>query len=225
MLINRPPLIGTLIVLVLSSCGGAPEELLLEINQGEDSVRRYSIDQLGEFLSEREKTGAVFSKGELEAVELLRDVAKSEHEIIVNRMRAISALSRLEKTDNTDLFIDGLSSSYWGIRWESTKGLVSHPNPKAVGALISRLQKEKERVVLLDTVKALSHAGGEEALQALFLVYFDESSRHFDNRMKAHAAICRLTGKEFSIENSHEWLKYYQERFTPGAGAVTGEKE
>ena len=43
--------------------------------------------------------------------------------------------------------------------------------------------------------------------------------------MKAHAAICRLTGKEFSIENSHEWLKYYQERFTPGAGVVTGEKE
>ena len=225
MLTNRSPLIGTLLILALSSCGETPDELLLEINQGEDTVRRYSIDQLGDFLSEREKSGAVFSKGELEAVELLRDVAKSENEVIVNRMRAISALSQLEKTDNTAVFIDGLSSRYWGIRWESTKGLAIHPTPKAVGALISRLKVERERVVLLDTVKALSRAGGEDALEALFLVYFDESSLHFDNRMKAHAAICRLTGKEFGLENSHEWLKYYQERFTPGAGAATGKKE
>ena len=95
----------------------------------------------------------------------------------------------------------------------------------AVKALVSRLRVEKERIVLLDTVKALSLAGGEEALQALFLVYFDESSRFYDNRMKAHSAICRLTGKEFGLENTHEWLKYYQARFSPKTGAATGKKE
>ena len=225
MLTIRSPLILILASLLLSSCGGGPEELLLEINQGESTVRRYSIDDLGEFLSEIERGGEAFSKGELEAVELLRDIAKSKNEIIVNRMRAISALSQLENTDNTEVFINGLNSRYWGIRWESTKGLAAHPSPRAVEALVSRLRTEKERVVLLDTVKALSHAGGEEALKALFLVYFDESSRHYDNRMKAHSALCRLTGKEFGLENSHEWLEYYQERFSPKAGAVTGKKE
>ena len=222
---NRISLPGSLLLLTLCSCGGDPDNLLLEINQGESTTRRYSIDELGRFLSEREKEGEAYSRGELEAVELLRDIARSRNEVIVNRMRAISALSQLNKIDNTELFIEGLSSEYWGIRWESTKALSAHPSPGAVKALVSRLPIEKERVVLLDTVKALPLAGGEEALHALFLVYFDESSRFYDNRMKAHSAICRLTGKEFGLENSHEWLKYYQARFSPKAGTATGKKE
>ena len=222
---KSPILLGLLLTFSLSSCGGNPDDLLLEISQGEGRSRRYSIDELGQFLTEREQEGEAFSKGELEAVDLLRDIARSRNEVIVNRMRAISALSRLQKTDNTDVFIEGLSSEYWGIRWESTKGLSAHPSPRAAQALASRLQVEKERVVLLDTVKALAQAGGDEALQALFLVYFDESSRFFDNRMKAHSAICKLTGKDFTLEDTHAWLKYYEARFSPKTGAPADKKE
>lgn len=225
MLTIRLLLPGLAMALFLASCGSSPEHLLLEISQGDASVRRYSIDELGEFLSSREKGGSPFTTGEIQAIELLRDIARSGTEEIVNRMRAISALGQLNKVDNTSLFIEGLSSDYWGIRWESTKGLSAHPDPSAIGPLVARLRKEKERIVLLDTVKALSLAEGDEALEALFLVYFDQSSRHFDNRMKAHAAICRLTGKQFTIEDSHEWLKYYQERFPPESGPAAGKKE
>ena len=211
--------------LFLGSCKTTTDKLVLEISQGESSVRRYTIAELGEFLSGREQAGFPFTRGELQAIELLRDITKSDTEEVVNRMKAITALNRLNKVDNTSLFLEGLSSRYWGIRWECAKGLAAHPSPGAVGPLVDRLKTEKERVVLLDIVKALALAGGEDALDALFQVYFDESSRHFDNRMKAHAAICRLTGREFGLENANEWLKYYRERFPAKTAGPAGGKE
>ena len=85
------PLPGLLISLLLAGCGTSSQDLLLEVRKGE----AYSIIDLGQYLSSREAAGEEFSKGDLAAIELLRDVAGTDP-VVANRMRAIAALADLE---------------------------------------------------------------------------------------------------------------------------------
>lgn len=214
-------LAAPLLALLSSSCGSSPQELVLEVRKGET----YSIVELGRHLAAKEADGLPFSEAEHGAIELLREIATSDPEV-VNRMRAIAALASCGKISNTNVFVAGLASKYWGVRWESAKALSARPDPKAVPALVKILQKERERIILLDVVEALSQIGDEGSLKALFAVFFDRTPRHTDNRMKAHAAICRLTGKNYGFADVDEWVKYARAEFSPAGGeGPSGGKE
>ena len=205
---NMQLLIFLLLALFLSSCGRDSQQIRLEVREGES----YSIVELGRYLASREVEGASFSAGDLAAIDLLKEIAGTDP-VISNRMRAISALAGCGNVNSTKVFVSGLNSKYWGVRWESTKALTARPDPEAVGALVSILQFEKETIILLDAVKALAAIGDEPSLKALFSVYFDLTPRHMNNRMKAYTAICQITGKNLPLEDAHGWLKYSRERF------------
>lgn len=213
-------LAGPLLAFLASSCGSSPQELVLEVRKGET----YSILELGRHLAGMEAEGLPFSEAEQGAVDLLREIAANDPGV-ADRMRAIATLASLQKIDNTSIFIQGLADKYWGVRWESAKALAARPDPKATGALVEILKKEKERIILLDAVEALSRIGDETALEALFFVLFDQTPRHIDNHMKAHAAICRLTGKNYGLDDVDKWAKYARERFLPAGEPPSGGKE
>ena len=214
------PLPGLLIFLLLAGCGTSSQDLLLEVRKGET----YSISDLGQHLSSRETAGEELSKGDLAAIELLRDVAGTDP-VVANRMRAITALADLESIENKDTFTKALKSEYWGVRWEAAKAITAHPDPGAVPGLIFMLKNETESIILLDAVKALSAIGDEESLKALLLVYFDLTPRHANNRMKAHAALCQITGKNIPFDDVEGWLDYSRARPPATKPGAAGEKE
>ena len=214
------PLPGLLIFLLLAGCGTSSQDLLLEVRKGET----YSILDLGQHLSSREAAGEEFSKGDLAAIELLRDVAGNDT-VVANRMRAIAVLAGLESIESKDTFTKALKSEYWGVRWEAAKAVTAHPDPGAVPALIFMLKNETESIILLDAVKALSAIGDEESLKALLLVYFDLTPRHANNRMKAHAALCQITGKNIPFDDVEGWLDYSRARPPATRPGAAGEKE
>jgi len=214
------PLPGLLIFLLLAGCGTSSQDLLLEVRKGET----YSILDLGQHLSSREAAGEEFSKGDLAAIELLRDVAGTDP-IVANRMRAIAVLADLESIASKDTFTKALKSEYWGVRWEAAKAVTAHPDPGAVPGLIFMLKNETESIILLDAVKALSAIGDEESLKALLLVYFDLTPRHANNRMKAHAALCQITGKNIPFDDVEGWLDYSRTRPPEARPGAAGEKE
>tara|TARA_B100000470_G_C19774044_1_gene384418 strand:+ start:279 stop:956 length:678 start_codon:yes stop_codon:yes gene_type:complete len=214
------PLPGLLISLLLAGCGTSSQDLLLEVRKGET----YSILDLGQHLSSREAAGEEFSKGDLAAIELLRDVAGNDT-VVANRMRAIAVLAGLESIESKDTFTKALKSEYWGVRWEAAKAVTAHPDPGAVPGLIFMLKNETESIILLDAVKALSAIGDEESLKALLLVYFDLTPRHANNRMKAHAALCQITGKNIPFDDVEGWLDYSRARPPATRPGAAGEKE
>ena len=214
------PLPGLLISLFLAGCGTSSQDLLLEVRKGET----YSIVDLGQHLSSREAAGEEFSEGDLAAIELLRDVAGTDP-VVANRMRAIAALADLGSIENKDTFTKALKSKYWGVRWEAAKAITAHPDPGAVPALIFMLKNEAESIILLDAVKALGAIGDEPSLKALLLVYFDLTPRHTNNRMKAHAALCQITGKNIPFDDVEGWLDYSKASPPETKPGSTGEKE
>lgn len=214
------PLPGLLISLLLAGCGTSSQDLLLEVRKGET----YSILDLGQHLSSREAAGEEFSKGDLAAIELLRDVAGNDT-VVANQMRAIAVLADLESIESKDTFTKALKSEYWGVRWEAAKAVTAHPDPGAVPGLIFMLKNETESIILLDAVKALSAIGDEESLKALLLVYFDLTPRHANNRMKAHAALCQITGKNIPFDDVEGWLDYSRARPPATRPGAAGEKE
>ena len=211
---------GLLVFLLLAGCGTSSQDLLLEVRKGE----AYSIIDLGQYLSSREAAGEEFSKGDLAAIELLRDVAGTDP-VVANRMRAIAALAALESIESNDTFTKALKSEYWGIRWEAAKAVTAHPNPSAVPGLIFMLKNEKEGIILIDAVKALGAIGDEASLKALLLVYFDLTPRHTNNRMKAHAALCQITGKNIPFDDVAGWLDYSKAKRPETKPGPAGEKE
>jgi hypothetical protein len=206
--------------LVGPGCGNSSENLLLEIRKGET----YSIIEMGKHLSEVESGGGEFSQGDLAAIDLLEEIVKTDP-IVTNRMRAVAALATLKKVNNTEIFIQCVHSDYWGVRWEGAKALAARPNPAAVPALIWMLKNEKEDIILLDVVKALAATGDEASLVGLFTVYFDLTPRHKNNRMKAHEAISRITGKSFPFEDVQTWVDYSKERSVKGEQGSPEKKE
>ena len=214
------PLPGLLIFLLLAGCGTSSQDLLLEVRKGET----YSILDLGQHLSSREAAGEEFSKGDLAAIELLRDVAGNDT-VVANQMRAIAVLANLESIESKDTFTKALKSEYWGVRWEAAKAVTAHPDPGAVPGLIFMLKNETESIILLDAVKALSAIGDAESLKALLLVYFDLTPRHANNRMKAHAALCQITGKNIPFDDVEGWLDYSRARPPATRPGAAGEKE
>jgi len=220
MLSRNLPLSGLLISLFLAGCATSSQDLLLEVRKGET----YSIIDLGQHLSAREAAGEEFSKGDLAAIDLLRDVAGTDP-VVANRMRAIAALADLKSVESKGTFTRALKSEYWGVRWEAAKAVTAHPDPGAVPDLIFMLKNETESVILLDAVKALSAIGDEESLKALLLVYFDLTPRHTNNRMKAHAALCQITGKNIPFDDVEGWLDYSKAIPPETKPGPTGEKE
>jgi hypothetical protein len=214
------PLSGLLISLLLAGCGTSSQDLLLEVRKGET----YSISDLGQHLSSRETAGEELSKGDLAAIELLRDVAGTDP-AVANRMRAIAALAGLKSIESKDTFTKALKSEYWGVRWEAAKAITAHPDPGAVPSLIFMLKNETESIILLDAVKALSAIGDEASLKALLLVYFDLTPRHANNRMKAHAALCQITGKNIPFDDVEGWLNYSRTTPPESKPGAAGEKE
>ncbi len=214
------PLSGLLISLLLAGCGTSSQDLLLEVRKGET----YSISDLGQHLSSRETAGEALSKGDLAAIELLRDVAGTDP-AVANRMRAIAALAGLKSIESKDTFTKALKSEYWGVRWEAAKAITAHPDPGAVPSLIFMLKNETESIILLDAVKALSAIGDEASLKALLLVYFDLTPRHANNRMKAHAALCQITGKNIPFDDVEGWLNYSRTTPPESRPGAAGEKE
>jgi hypothetical protein len=214
------PLPGLLISLFLVGCGTSSQDLLLEVRKGET----YSILDLGQYLSSREAAGEEFSEGDLAAIELLRDVAGTDP-VVVNRMRAIAVLANLESSESKDAFTKALKSEYWGVRWEAAKALSAHPDPGAVPGLIFMLKNEKESIILLDAVKALAAIGDKASLDVLLMVYFDLTPRHANNRMKAHSALCQITGKNIPFDDVQGWLDYSKARPPETKPGPAGEKE
>ena len=214
------PLSGLLISLLLAGCGTSSQDLLLEVRKGET----YSISDLGQHLSSRETAGEALSKGDLAAIELLRDVAETDP-AVANRMRAIAALAGLKSIESKDTFTKALKSEYWGVRWEAAKAITAHPDPGAVPSLIFMLKNETESIILLDAVKALSAIGDAASLKALLLVYFDLTPRHANNRMKAHAALCQITGKNIPFDDVEGWLNYSRTTPPESRSGAAGEKE
>ena len=140
-------------------------------------------------------------------------------------MRAIAALADLESIESKDAFTNALKSEYWGVRWEAAKAVTAHPDPGAVPSLIFMLKNEKESIILLDAVKALGAIGDEASLKALLRVYFDLTPRHTNNRMKAHAALCQITGKNISFDDVAGWLDYSKAKPPEIRPGPAGEKE
>ncbi|HBO52818.1 MAG TPA: hypothetical protein DD471_12605, partial [Planctomycetes bacterium] len=111
------------------------------------------------------------------------------------------------------------------VRWEAAKAVTAHPNPGAVPGLIFMLKNEKEGIILIDAVKALGAIGDEASLKALLLVYFDLTPRHTNNRMKAHAALCQITGKNIPFDDVAGWLDYSKAKRPGTKPGPAGEKE
>ena len=207
------------LVAVAVSCSSSPNELLIRIARGDAEDRADAIVKLGEVLAEKEAAGFPFGEGDREALALLEDVAGDESDSLL-RVRAIAALRQLQTFDHTEIWLRGLESRFWGVRWESAKSLLVHPVARAAPSLIERLHREPNRVVLLDAIRALARIENRAALRGLLEAFLDASGRFADHELKLHEAIRRLSGKGWSITEKQRWRDYLRDELGEDGDAV-----
>jgi len=189
---------------VLASCASSPNELVVRISKGDDAGKSDAIVELGALLAAKDASSFPFSDGDREALGLLRDVALQDLEPL-HRMLAISALKGLSRFDHLDVYLEGLESTYWGVRLEAAKALVVHPDPRALARIVERTRRESNRVVLVDLVKALVEYDDRETLRTLLTMFLDVTGRYEDHQLKIYDAVRRLSGKSWAITQRTLW--------------------
>lgn len=206
-----------LLLVLLGGCSGTINAYLRLAMAPEADIEevRESILMIGTLLVEKEQEGYAFDEGDQQAVEYLREVAR-RHDDQICRMRAVSALRRLQGVDSTDVFIDAVQDERWGVRLEGAKALAARPSPKASEVLVSRLKEEPRDEVRIDLIKALARIGDRAALKALLeILLFDPGGKFQGNRLRAYEAVKAISGREYPLEDLEAWGDYYRSEF-PG---------
>jgi hypothetical protein len=218
------------VLALLGGCAGSINNALLAIKNeaGDPEAVREAVLALSDWLAKKETSGYPFDEGDLQGLELLKTVALESRDF-VNRMRAITALSRLKRFDHTEVYLRALQDEFWGVRWEAAKALTAHPAPQASEELARRLALEDSREVRGDLIKALAAVGDRVALKALLEVFLDaQGGRYSDYKLKAYDAIRSLSGKETAFEDVRSWQELYDREFRsppPRAAAAAAPEE
>lgn len=195
-------------------CAQNVNDALAEIRYGDPVSVREAIQEVGELLVRKERTGYALDEADREALALLEDLAGTNPDSVI-RATAISTLARLETPDSTDIFVEALQddSAAWIVRHEAAKALTVRPDPKAAGPLVLQLEEERNSDVQLAIVPALAAVGGEEALRAVLELFLNPSTRARKLKGVAYDALLQLSGRTFSFRDLPGWEAYYEERF------------
>jgi hypothetical protein len=195
-------------------CAHNVNDALAEIQYGDPVSVREAIQEVGELLVRKERTGYALEEADREALALLEDLAAASPDSVI-RATAISTLARLETPDSTEVFLKALqdNSAAWIVRHEAAKALTARPDPRAAGPLTRQLAEERNSDVQLAIVPALAAVGGEEALRAVLELFLDPSTRARKLKGVAYEAVLRLSGEQFSFRDLPSWEAYAEQRF------------
>jgi hypothetical protein len=210
-------LTAALLALAFAAClgaGCAPQvnDLLVEAGSGDPESIQTAVVEGGDLLRRKEQAGVPYDPGDERLIEYLREVAASRSSPL-NRMQAISSLSQLARVDAGALFLAALDDPYWAVRMEGARALSVRPVPGKTATLVEHLEKEARIEVRLWLIKALSRAGGEDALQALLTVLLDRTGRYETLKLSAHEAVCALSDRRYELRDATSWQNFYDERF------------
>lgn len=148
------------LILALGNLKYAPayEQLVAIVrDRGRERIERlYACDSLGKLGDDR-------------AVAELKKLFAEDDSLV--KMYAASALANFSMDEVQDLLIQGLRDANPRVRATSAKALADPKADQAVGILIYKAEKDPERAVRAEAIRALGAIGGEQALVFLEELY------------------------------------------------------
>ena len=109
-----------------SGCATSVNDLLWKARRGDPAQVKEAIAGIGDLLYQKEQAGIAFTKGDLESVDYLKEIART-NENSTNRARAISSLGRLRSVPLTAVYLQGVEDSFWPVRLEAAAALARQP--------------------------------------------------------------------------------------------------